>query len=91
MNKTDLVKAVAEKSGYRREDMNVVLKALEDVVVEAVTAQDEVKLFTGLTIRGTQEEARVCRNPQNGNPIHVPAHTGVKVKVTKYFKDRVNP
>lgn len=90
MTKTELLKAVASATGYAKTDVDLVLKTLEDVVVKAVAEQDDVRLFTGLTVRGVPVEARVCYNPQNGNPVDVPAHTGVKVRITKSFKDRVN-
>lgn len=91
MNREKLIKAVATKTGFMKEDISDMLAALEAAVIEGVSSREEVKLFKGFTVVGALEDEKTRRNPQTGEPVVVPAHTKVKVKVTKYFKDKVNP
>ena len=56
---------------------------------ESAPAGEETVLGL-LTVTVTQKKARLGRNPRTGEPVQVPARTGVKVKVLKTLKDAAN-
>lgn len=89
MNKTDLVNAIAEKTGQPSSAVGEVLAAFEGVVTQAVASGDKVQLPGFLTFERSHRAARTGRNPATGAEIQIPAADVPKVKVGKTFKDAV--
>lgn len=89
MNKTDLVNAIAEKTGQPSSAVGEVLAAFEGVVTQAVASGEKVQLPGFLTFERAQRAARTGRNPATGAEIQIAAATVPKVKVGKTFKDAV--
>ena len=89
MNKTDLVNAIAEKTGQPSSAVGEVLAAFEGVITQAVASGEKVQLPGFLTFERSQRAARTGRNPATGAEIQIPAATVPKVKVGKSFKDAV--
>ena len=80
MNRTELVAAVAERSGVSRGDVDSTLKGLFDVVAGVVAKGEEKVTIPGfVSFEQTARAARTARNPQTGAAIDVPAGTAVKV------------
>jgi DNA-binding protein HU-beta len=90
MNKSDVIDAVAERSGQSARAVGEVLAAFEGVVTEAVVRGDKVQLPGFLTFDKAERAARAGRNPSTGAEIKIPAATVPRVKVGKSFKDAVN-
>lgn len=80
MNKTDLINAIAEKSGLSKVDSK---KALE-AVIESITAEvkngGKVALVGFGTFSVTQKAARKGINPRTKAVINIPAKKSVKFK-----------
>jgi DNA-binding protein HU-beta len=89
MNKTDLVSAIAQKTGQPSSAVGEVLAAFEGVVTEAVASGEKVQLPGFLTFEMAHRAARTGRNPATGAEIQIPAAKVPKVKVGKTFKDAV--
>lgn len=89
MNKTEFYKAVAEKTGMTQKDTKIVFEAAQEILFETVKAEEEVKMFDGVTFSRAYKEARTSRNPRTGENINVPAKYVPKVKIGKSFKDAV--
>lgn len=88
MNKSDLVKKIAEKCGYSQKDVKEVIDCFETVVVETLTAKEDVK--TGIaTFVVKATAARKGRNPMTGESIDVPAGFKVSTKLSKAVKESV--
>jgi DNA-binding protein HU-beta len=90
MVKSELISAVAEKTGASKKDTEAVIKTLCDVIIEAVAGGDTVSLYGLGSFEAAQKSARTCRNPQTGEAIEVAAHKLPKFKPAKAFKDAVN-
>lgn len=90
MNKAELVKNVATKTGYTQKDVRAVMEALQEATFEALATHDEVKLMDGLTLNAVYRESHLSRNPKTGEEITVPAKYAVKCKFGKPIKDAVN-
>ena len=89
MNKTELVKAIAEKAGYTQKDVKVVMETLQDVIYNTIKTE-EVKLADGITLSATYKEATTARNPKTGETIEVPAKYAPKCKFGVAIKNAIN-
>ena len=89
MNKTELVTAIAQKTGQTATSVGEMLSAFEGIVTEAVAGGDKVQLPGFLTFDRADRAARTGRNPATGKEIAIPASTVPRVKAGKSFKDAV--
>ena len=90
MNKAELIEALSEKTGLKRQDAKNVLEAYIDIVTERMTANEEITLVGfGAFIPRPQSE-RLARNPKTGAPVTIPARTTVKFKPGKNLLDAMN-
>ena len=89
MNKTELVSAVAEKSGQPKNAVEEVLGALGDVIGDAVVAGDKVTVPGLLTAEKVDRAERQGRNPQTGESMTIAASSGVKLSAVTALKNRV--
>lgn len=87
MNKTELVAALAEKSGVSKKDAEKVLNAFLETVQEAVKADDKVQLVGFGTFESKARAAREGKNPQTGEKIKIAACKVPSFKAGKAFKD----
>ena len=94
MNKTELVAAVAEKTGLTKKDAEKALCALIETVKEEVAKNEKVQLIGFGTFEARKRNARTGKNPQSGEaieiPAEIPAATVPAFKAGKAFKDMVN-
>ena len=90
MNKTELVAAIAEKTGLTKKDAEGAVKAFTDTVAEQLKAGDKIQLVGFGTFEVTERAARTGKNPQTGEAINIPASKAPKFKAGKALKDMVN-
>ena len=89
MNKTELIAAVAEKSGLTQKDAERVVNATFETLTESLKKGDKVQI-SGFGIFETKErEARVGRNPRTKETIQIPASSMPAFKASKTLKDSV--
>lgn len=90
MTKTELVEAIAAKSGLTKADSSRALEAFMDVVGETLKKGDKITL-TGFGSFGvSRREAREGRNPKTGLPVKIAARNSVSFKAGSKLKERVN-
>jgi DNA-binding protein HU-beta len=87
MNRTELVQAVAERSGTTKADADRVLAATADIVGETIAKDEKVSIPGFLTFERAFRQARVARNPQTGEEIKVPAKHTAKVSAGATLKN----
>ena len=91
MNKAELVTAIAEKTSLTKKDAEAALKAVLDVVEEALVAGDNVQLVGFGTFETRERAAREGRNPRNPEEvIKVAACKAPVFKAGKALKDAIN-
>lgn len=90
MNKTELIAAIAEKSGISKKDAEKALVATIDTIIDAVKADDKVQLVGFGTFEQRQRNARTGINPRTGENIEISASKVPAFKAGKAFKDAVN-
>ena len=89
MNKTELIAAVAEKTGLSKKDSEKAVSAVFDSMTEAMVAGEKVQLVGFGTFDVKERAARVGRNPKTKEEIQIPASRVASFKVGKALKDAV--
>ncbi|HBM99114.1 MAG TPA: integration host factor subunit alpha [Ruminococcus sp.] len=90
MKKTELIAAVAEKSGISKKDAEKAVTAVIDTIIETVAAGDKIQLTGFGTFEQRTRNARTGCDPRTGNKIEIPASKVPAFKAGKGFKDIVN-
>jgi DNA-binding protein HU-beta len=90
MNKTELVAAIAEKTGLSKKDAEKALKAFTEVVSEELKKGEKIQLVGFGTFEVAERPAREGRNPRTGETMPIPASKAPKFKAGKALKDAVN-
>ena len=90
MNKSDLIAAMAAKTGSTKKDAEATLNAFVDVVTEALVKGDKVQLVGFGSFEVRKRAARKGRNPQTKEEIKIPASKAPVFKAGKALKDTVN-
>jgi Bacterial nucleoid DNA-binding protein len=80
MNKTELINAIAEKSGLSKVDSKKALEAFMESVAGEVKGGGKVALVGFGTFSVTQKAARKGINPRTKAVINIPAKKAVKFK-----------
>ena len=87
MNRSELVTAVAERSGVSASDVDATLKGLFEVVAGVVSSGgDKITIPGFISFEQTDRSARTGRNPQTGETIQVPASKAVKITAGSKLK-----
>ena len=90
MNKSDLVAAMAAKTGDTKKCAEETLNAFVDVVTGALVKGDKVQLVGFGSFEVRKRAARKGRNPQTKEEIKIPASKAPVFKAGKALKDLVN-
>ena len=90
MNKTELVAAMAEKTGLLKKDAESALKAFIDTVTDELKADGKVQLVGFGTFEVAQRAAREGINPLTKQPMKIAASKAPKFKAGKGLKDTLN-
>ena len=89
MNKTELIAAVAEKTGLTKKDAERVVAATFETVTETIKKGDKVSVSGFGIFEVKTREARVGRNPRTKEEIKIPATKLPAFKASKTLKDAV--
>ena len=90
MNKSELIAAIAEKSGLSKKDSEKALGGFMDTVVDALKEGDKVALVGFGTFDVRERAARTGLNPRTKEPIEIAASKAPAFKAGKAFKDELN-
>ena len=90
MNKSDLIAAVAAKTGDTKKNAEASINALIDVIAESLKDGEKIQVvgFGSLEVRERAE--RKGRNPQTGKEMKIAAKKAPVFKAGKALKDAVN-
>ena len=90
MNKSELVKAISEKSGSTIRNTEKFLDSFVETINEAMKKGDDVTLVGFGTFSVTERAERIGRNFKTGKNIQIPASKSVKFKAVKALKNSLN-
>lgn len=89
MNKTELIAAIAEKSGLSKKDADKALAAFIDTVTETLKSGDKIQLVGFGNFEVKERGERMGRNPQTKETIKIAASKAPVFKAGKAFKDAI--
>jgi len=89
MNKTELIAAVAEKTGMTKKDAERVINATADTITQSLVKGEKVQVSGFGIFEVKAREARVGRNPRTKETIQIPATRLPAFKASKALKDVV--
>ncbi len=89
MNKTELIAAVAQKTGLTKKDAERVVSATVETITESLVKGDKVQVSGFGIFEVKNREARVGRNPRTKETIQIPASRLPLFKASKTLKDSV--
>ena len=89
MNKTELIAAIAEKTGLSKKDTERVVNATVATITENLKKGEKVSVSGFGIFEVKAREARVGRNPRTKETIQIPATRLPAFKASKTLKDSV--
>lgn len=90
MNKTEIIAAMAEKSGLSKKDAEKALKAFTETVVEELREGGRVQIVGFGTFEVSERAAREGRNPRTNEIMQIEASRAPRFKAGKALKDAIN-
>ena len=90
MNKTELIAALTEKTGFTKKDAEKAIVALTEVITETLAAGEKVQIvgFGGFEVR--ERPAHKGHNPMTGEEIEIAASKSPAFKAGKALKEALN-
>lgn len=87
MNKAGLVTKIAEKTELTKKQVEAVLNAFSDTVIETLKDGDKVQMMGFGVFEVKERAARIGRKPSTGEAIEIPAKKTPVFKPGKGFKE----
>lgn len=91
MNKTELILAVAEETGFSRKNVEAGLNAALDQITKALAKEEKVQIVGFGAFETKKRAGRMGRNPKTGVEVPIPATKVPAFKPGKALKDTVDP
>ena len=89
MNKTELIAAVAEKTGMSKKAADAAVTAALNAITEGMQAEGKVQLVGFGTFEVKQRAARTGLNPRTKQPVEIAASKVPTFKAGKALKDAI--
>jgi len=89
MNKTELIKNVAQSADLSQKDASAAVQSVFDTIATALQSGDKVQLIGFGTFEVRERSARTGRNPQTGEEIQIAAGKVPAFKAGKELKEAV--
>ncbi len=90
MNKTELTKVLADKTGKSQKEAKAFLEAFESTVQETLSKGDKITLIGFGTWDVQKIAARTGRNPATGKAIQIEAKKKVRFKAGSELSGKVS-
>jgi len=90
MNKTELIREVANRTGNTQKNVKEVLQGIQDVVFTSLRDEEGIKLFDGVTLDAVFKDAHESRNPATGEVVMVPPKYMPHAKFGRPIKEALN-
>ncbi len=87
MNKSELINAIAEKSGLSKVESKKALDAILETIAVEVKNDGKVVLVGFGTFSLSERSARMGVNPQTKKPIEIPSRKSMKFKPGSTLRD----
>lgn len=87
MNKSDLIKSIADTTGVKQAEATRLVDSVFDTITGALRKQETVTISGFGSFVAKTRAARDGRNPATGATIKIPARTAVTFKAAAAMKD----
>lgn len=91
MKKSELIAAVAKKADFSQKEVEAVIEAFYDVVVENCVEKGEEISFPLGKFKQKVNQAKTGTSPLTGKPMNVPESRSLSFKPSKTIKKIVEP
>ena len=78
MNKTELIAAVAEKTGLSKKDSDAAVNAVLNTITETLKADEKIQLVGFGSFETKKRAARTGLNPRTKTPVHLRSSSTVQ-------------
>ncbi|MGX5679090.1 HU family DNA-binding protein [Bacillus toyonensis] len=89
MNKTELMKVVADKAELTLKDAATATQAVLDAITNTLANEEKVQILGFGTFEVRERSARTGRNPQTGEEMQIAASKAPAFKAGKELKEAV--
>ena len=89
MNKSELITAVAQRTGMTKKDAEAAVSATFEIITAQLAAGERVQLSGFGLFETKQRQSRVGRNPVTGQAIQIPASAAPTFQAGKALKDAI--
>ncbi|HDR7321087.1 HU family DNA-binding protein [Bacillus toyonensis] len=89
MNKTELMKVVADKAELTQKDAATATQAVLDAITNTLANEEKVQILGFGTFEVRERSARTGRNPQTGEEMQIAASKAPAFKAGKELKEAV--
>ncbi|HDR7367270.1 HU family DNA-binding protein [Bacillus toyonensis] len=89
MNKTELIKVVADKAEITQKDAATATQAVLDAITNTLANEEKVQILGFGTFEVRERSARTGRNPQTGEEMQIAASKAPAFKAGKELKEAV--
>ena len=89
MNKKELIKAVATKTGFSQKDVTEVVDVILGTITDTLVDGNEVNIAGFGKFLVQERAAREGVNPRTGEALHIEASKAPKFKAGKALKDAI--
>jgi DNA-binding protein HU-beta len=90
VNKTELIDAIADRTGVAKSTVDAVIKGMTETIEENVAKGDKISIPGFASFQKVKRAARTGRNPRTGETIQIPASATVKVTAGARLKGSVS-
>ena len=90
MNKTDLIKALCEKTELSTKQAHDVVEATLEILIDVMKNGDKLNILNFGSIQGKQRLPREGKNPITGEFVSIPGCKVPYFKASKALKDKIN-
>lgn len=95
LKRPELARLLAQKTGFYIKNMDEVLKALDDIIVENMSAAtktepSEIHLSHGFVFGGRYSPKREVKDPRNGETVMTPAKYIPYARFKTSFRQKIN-
>ena len=95
LKRKQLVDILAERTGFYKKNIDAILDALDDVIVENMSAAtkkepSEIHLSLGFVFGGRYSPKREAKDPRDGSTIMTPAKYIPYAKFKPSFRQKIN-
>eukprot|EP00614_Pseudopedinella_elastica_P013894 CAMPEP_0172586554 /NCGR_PEP_ID=MMETSP1068-20121228/5918_1 /TAXON_ID=35684 /ORGANISM="Pseudopedinella elastica, Strain CCMP716" /LENGTH=99 /DNA_ID=CAMNT_0013381405 /DNA_START=160 /DNA_END=459 /DNA_ORIENTATION=+ len=89
LKKAEFIDMVAEKTSLSKKDVNEVISASFETIMDAVTDGKKVTFLGFGSFEPRDRKARTGRNPKTGEPLQIAASRAPAFAPSKVFKEKV--